>query len=237
MTIRLSSKKRLNRASPKRRIFAGGLDSDFPAASAGHGRGDWTGRTTNHALYENRTPQVKVAIESDLLQKRKRSIEKPKTFASKSVLKPFSWLRTEIIHTSRSPKPLGGPAGGRRRRAVLLSACSPELNPDERLNADLKHRIPTAAPARTRKKLLEEPLPSHEKYRIIRRPVDDLFRRPKRQVCRLLQYLIAGAISCSSRFSQISFRSRFSCSTEKGNALFPVLRPRRFGFRAIFHLP
>ena len=37
----------------------------------------------------------------------------------------------------------------------LLPGYSPELNPDERLNADLKHKIATAAPVRTRKKLLE----------------------------------------------------------------------------------
>lgn len=37
----------------------------------------------------------------------------------------------------------------------FLPSYSPELNPDERLNADLKHKITTVAPARTRKKLLE----------------------------------------------------------------------------------
>jgi len=37
----------------------------------------------------------------------------------------------------------------------FLPSYSPELNPDERLNADLKHQITTVAPARTRKKLLE----------------------------------------------------------------------------------
>ena len=37
----------------------------------------------------------------------------------------------------------------------FLPGYSPELNPDERLNADLKHRITTTAPARTRKKLLD----------------------------------------------------------------------------------
>jgi len=37
----------------------------------------------------------------------------------------------------------------------FLPSYSPELNPDERLNADLKHKITTAAPARTRKKLLD----------------------------------------------------------------------------------
>lgn len=36
----------------------------------------------------------------------------------------------------------------------FLPSYSPELNPDERLNADLKHKITTTAPARTRKKLL-----------------------------------------------------------------------------------
>jgi transposase len=30
-----------------------------------------------------------------------------------------------------------------------LSSYSPEVNPDELLNADLKHRVTTAAPART----------------------------------------------------------------------------------------
>ena len=35
----------------------------------------------------------------------------------------------------------------------FLPSYSPELNPDERLNADLKHRITTTAPARTRRKL------------------------------------------------------------------------------------
>ncbi len=37
----------------------------------------------------------------------------------------------------------------------FLPSYSPELNPDERLNADLKHKITTVAPARTRKKLLD----------------------------------------------------------------------------------
>jgi transposase len=37
----------------------------------------------------------------------------------------------------------------------FLPSYSPELNPDERLNADLKHKITTTAPARTRKKLLD----------------------------------------------------------------------------------
>lgn len=36
----------------------------------------------------------------------------------------------------------------------FLPSYSPELNPDERLNADLKQTITTVAPARTRKKLL-----------------------------------------------------------------------------------
>ena len=36
-----------------------------------------------------------------------------------------------------------------------LPSYSPELNPDERLNADLKHKITTTAPARSRKKLLD----------------------------------------------------------------------------------
>ena len=35
----------------------------------------------------------------------------------------------------------------------FLPSYSPELNPDERLNADLKHKITTRAPARTRRKL------------------------------------------------------------------------------------
>ena len=37
----------------------------------------------------------------------------------------------------------------------FLPSYSPELNPDERLNADLKHKITTVAPMRTRKKLLK----------------------------------------------------------------------------------
>ena len=37
----------------------------------------------------------------------------------------------------------------------FLPSYSPELNPDERLNADLKHKITTTAPARTRRKLKE----------------------------------------------------------------------------------
>lgn len=37
----------------------------------------------------------------------------------------------------------------------FLPSYSPELNPDERLNADLKHKITTVAPARSRKKLLD----------------------------------------------------------------------------------
>ena len=36
-----------------------------------------------------------------------------------------------------------------------LPSYSPELNPDERLNADLKQRLETEVPARTRKKLLQ----------------------------------------------------------------------------------
>jgi transposase len=35
----------------------------------------------------------------------------------------------------------------------FLPSSSPELNPDERLNADLKHKITTTAPSRTRRKL------------------------------------------------------------------------------------
>ena len=37
----------------------------------------------------------------------------------------------------------------------FLPSYSPELNPDERLNADLKHKITTVAPARSRKRLLD----------------------------------------------------------------------------------
>lgn len=37
----------------------------------------------------------------------------------------------------------------------FLPSYSPELNPDERLNADLKHKITTTVPVRTRKKLLD----------------------------------------------------------------------------------
>lgn len=37
----------------------------------------------------------------------------------------------------------------------FLPSYSPELNPDERLNADLKREITTVAPARSRKRLLE----------------------------------------------------------------------------------
>lgn len=36
-----------------------------------------------------------------------------------------------------------------------LPSYSPELNPDERLNADLKHKITTSVPARTKTKLLK----------------------------------------------------------------------------------
>ena len=36
-----------------------------------------------------------------------------------------------------------------------LPSYSPELNPDERLNADLKQRLETEVPARTGKKLLQ----------------------------------------------------------------------------------
>ena len=39
--------------------------------------------------------------------------------------------------------------------AFYLPSYSPELNPDERLNADLKHKITTSVPARTKAKLLE----------------------------------------------------------------------------------
>ena len=38
-----------------------------------------------------------------------------------------------------------------------LPSCSPELNPDERLNADLKHAITTSVPRRTRDGLLKKP--------------------------------------------------------------------------------
>jgi transposase len=37
----------------------------------------------------------------------------------------------------------------------FLPSYSPELNPDERLNADLKHKLTTEVPARTRNKLLQ----------------------------------------------------------------------------------
>lgn len=37
----------------------------------------------------------------------------------------------------------------------FLPSYSPEMNPDERLNADLKHTITTTAPARSRNKLLD----------------------------------------------------------------------------------
>ena len=37
-----------------------------------------------------------------------------------------------------------------RIEAFYLPSYSPELNPDERLNADLKHAITTQVPARTR---------------------------------------------------------------------------------------
>ena len=39
--------------------------------------------------------------------------------------------------------------------AFYLPSYSPELNPDERLNADLKHALTTSAPCRTKARLLE----------------------------------------------------------------------------------
>ena len=39
--------------------------------------------------------------------------------------------------------------------AFYLPSYSPELNPDERLNADLKHALTTTAPCRTKARLLE----------------------------------------------------------------------------------
>lgn len=43
-----------------------------------------------------------------------------------------------------------------RIEAFFLPSYSPELNPDERLNADLKHAITTSVPRRTRQGLLEK---------------------------------------------------------------------------------
>lgn len=40
--------------------------------------------------------------------------------------------------------------------AFYLPSYSPELNPDERLNADLKHTLTTTAPCRTKARLLEK---------------------------------------------------------------------------------
>lgn len=40
-----------------------------------------------------------------------------------------------------------------RIEVFCLPSCSPELNPDERLNADLKHAITTSVPKRTRQGL------------------------------------------------------------------------------------
>ena len=45
---------------------------------------------------------------------------------------------------------------GDQIEAFYLPSYSPELNPDERLNADLKHRITTTVPSRTKKKLFDE---------------------------------------------------------------------------------
>ena len=45
---------------------------------------------------------------------------------------------------------------GKRIEVFYLPSYSPELNPDERLNADLKHAITTSVPRRTRQGLLEK---------------------------------------------------------------------------------
>ena len=46
-------------------------------------------------------------------------------------------------------------AGGTQRphRSLLPAKLCPELNPDERLNADMKHAISTKVPVRTKAKL------------------------------------------------------------------------------------
>lgn len=43
-----------------------------------------------------------------------------------------------------------------RIEVFYLPSCSPEPNPDERLNADLKHAITTSVPRRTRQGLLKK---------------------------------------------------------------------------------
>ena len=49
--------------------------------------------------------------------------------------------------------PRGGGQGCEKIESFYLPSYSPELNPDEFLNANLKHSVTTAAPARTAKAL------------------------------------------------------------------------------------
>ncbi len=68
--------------------------------------------------------------------------------------KVFLILDNLRVHHS---KPVKQWVGEHKKEIALfyLPSYSPELNPDERLNADLKHKLTTEVPARTRKKLLK----------------------------------------------------------------------------------
>lgn len=68
--------------------------------------------------------------------------------------KVFLILDNLRVHHS---KPVKGwiEKNNKKMEVFYLPSYSPELNPDERLNADLKHKITTSVPARTKTKLLE----------------------------------------------------------------------------------
>jgi transposase len=66
--------------------------------------------------------------------------------------KVFLVLDNLRVHHSKPVKKWVREHGG-EIEVFFLSSYSPELNPDERLNADLKHKITTVAPSRPRRKL------------------------------------------------------------------------------------
>ena len=83
-----------------------------------------------------------------------RFIEFMKHLIKDANCKVFLILDNLRVHHSK-PVKLWAEEHKKEIALFYLPSYSPELNPDERLNADLKHKLTTEVPARTRKKLLQ----------------------------------------------------------------------------------
>ncbi|MDY6832577.1 MAG: transposase [Thermodesulfobacteriota bacterium] len=90
----------------------------------------------------------------------------------------------------------------------FLPSYSPELNPDEYLNCDLKSGVHSGVPARTQKELKQKAISRLRKLQKLPGRVKKYFKHPKIAHAAYVYYLIAGLINASA---SCEYKFRTNC--------------------------